>query len=305
MSSNDLTFPYYVYPGLPSVHGYYDTKKYNNELMRLYDFVSELSELNMENKTHLHITIGAAVEEIFSRKTNNDNVELIEYEFQYQQLYPEHLVRLYNETSDSIIHIIIAPNQTFDSTKFETFKIPEFIKRTPEMKWKNLDNRTFVDGTDRYKVFIFYTMMPTHDLRNEELIKHFKSVNLEQYFDIELIKQTPIDVAFAKMFYEKLNLLFNNINNKDGYVTCFSYCVFNECTNRSHIKNYCMFKEITKLFNTQNKKRILAEWRYVLGSYVVIQYGNNIPIRYISNYVNDNNTTKNNKYGGTIIDFEN
>ena len=276
MLSNELTFPYYIYPGLPAVHGYYDTKKYNKELNRLYEFISDL---NINDKIFLHITIGAAAEELFTRKTNNN--DLIEYEFQYQQLFPEHLTRIFNQTTNDILHIIIAPNISFDTSNLETFKVPQFIDKTPEMGWINIDNKTFIDKTKRYKVMIFYTMMPTKDTRNNDLIKHFKSIKLEEYFDINLIHQTEYDIKFVNTFYDKLTILFNNVNKNNGLVTCFSFCVFNEHTNRSHIKNYLMFNEIIKLFDKIYKHRILAEWRYILGSYVVVNYNNNKHIKYI------------------------
>lgn len=275
MSENEfkLNFPYYVYPGIPGVHGYYDTVTYNKELIRLYNFINtQISQINCP--TLLHITIGTAAEEIYNKNVNTLN----EYDFQYQQLYPEHLLREYILTNNNILHLIITPND---------IKTPRFIQMTPEMQWKMDENNVFVDKTSRYKVMIFNTMMPTCDQKNKRIVEHYSNSGLGKYFDINIIKQTNNDIEFVNNFYSKLGNLFDAINQKSGRITCFSFAVFNENTDRACVKNYMMFKEITSLFTHillhDDNTRILAEWRYILSSYTVIRYKTNKHIRYVIN----------------------
>lgn len=267
----ELNNPYFKYPGFP-FSGYVNKTRYNSELNRLYDYINEL-HTQINQNTILHLSFGSAVEEYYNNvKTSGYFTEgYHNIDFQWQQLFPEHIQRAINENPEfRIINIIISP-----SKDFETDYIPVFIDKTPELNWYRYDeNNTFMSRTNNIIVKIFNCPMPSNYDYTKIITKLESSGLYRDKTIIDNMIQTLYDKKFIAKFYSNLNDLFNKIYVYNGLVTCFSYAVFNDNTEKRIYNNYYLFREIKNLFgqNYTNSKRILAEWVYKLGFYNVLIY---------------------------------
>jgi len=268
-----LNFPFYMYPGAP-VSGYMDTSTYHENLFNLYNFLETTNDRIASTKrpTFLHISIGAALDEQWP-----GNVEQIGW--QYQQLYPYHLEQCYKFTQLDIIHIIISPNENFDNKNYID---PCFIENTKHMNWRRQQigiAHEYISSDSRYSVLVFCTPLPHVDNRNEKLIEKIRSWNTS--VDVDYLVQTEYDRHFTKQLYSKMRQLFDTVNNNNGFVTCFSFAVFRKGTEKDRFCNYVMFSEIIALFEQKTSQRILAEWLYTDGCYVVSDYRSCELISYI------------------------
>lgn len=268
--SNNLSFPYYTYPGIPC-SGYQDIKNYNRELYRLKNEIIKLNEIQYQ-PILFHLTIGAAMEELLHIDLND------EYRFQWQQLFPNHIMNaLKNDTK--VVHFIVSPNKNFSA---DNFIEPYFIKNTPEFEWELIEDRKYISHKYSYTVMIFYTMIPTVDTRNEKICNIMHSYLHDMDYIINTFVQTKLDITFTKQFWNDLDNLITNINKYGGIVTCFSFAVFNADTNNSTIRNYDMFPEIMYIFN-KHSINLLAEWIFYPCNYLVYLYNNSIEnISYIT-----------------------
>jgi hypothetical protein len=123
-------------------------------------------------------------------------------------------------------------------------------------------------------------MMPTIDERNNLIIKSnvkrfsricesFSGFVAEQYL-IKTYIQTVNDIKFTSEFYANLKNVIEIIKTNGGIVTCFSFAVFCETTNKFIFgQKYNMFKEITNVGCD-----ILAEWRFVATNYLMFEHNN-------------------------------
>jgi hypothetical protein len=266
MQASDITFPYYFYPSCPCA-GYLDIKTYNLELVRLFEHIKLIQETDC--KIALHITIGAAMEELINLKDSNDTNK------QWQQLFPQHLRNLVEENTDTkIIHLIISPNESFSDS---CYKDPKFISESKNMKWKKNKNRWYSSEKYNMDVYIFHTMMPHVDNRNSIIIEKLSALDFAY---MARFKQTDKDVTFTNNFYDEFDKMVKNIIKNNGIVTCFSFAVFNFDTVNSNINNYEMFKEITKIFDKNTENTLLCEWIYKTKNYIMVQYKNKILLSY-------------------------
>ena len=247
----NLNFPFYMYPKAP-FSGYLETEIYLPELTRFYTSLEKIkSEIN--TKTIFHLTLGAPMEEYYCMEPKNINL-------QWQQLYPYHLETIYKTTDFNILHFIISPTYSFSDSGY---KEPIFLEKTSYMGWIKINNRIYVSKDGRYKVMIFCTPLPSDDKRNEKFIKNFISMGIEKFYDINKFMQSHSDNKFTKDLYKLMESVFDEIINKNGLVTCFSFAVFN---NKSDLNNFGLFREIKSLFHKlddeKTDKKILAEWLY-------------------------------------------
>lgn len=77
---------------------------------------------------------------------------------------------------------------------------------------------------------------------------------IDKLININNYKQSIEDNIFTNKFYVNLNTLFNKITLNKGFITCFSFAVFNKLTKNGNLNNYIMFGEIKKLFDANMKK---------------------------------------------------
>lgn len=272
----NLNFPYYVYPNYPC-SGYFDFEKYNKNIQALKYLINDIkSDIEIQNKRILfHLTIGAPIEEYFNLFDSSGN-NISSMAFQWQQLFPDHLIK-YAKNGGNIIHIIISPTLTFD---VKNWKNPSFLNFTKEFMWKITIFDYFVhiiSSVYNVEFFVFYTMMPTIDERNKKIYnnlldKSLKFPELQKYANN--IIQTNDDIQFISSFYDDLGNLFRTICDNGGTTTCFSFAVFNDDTEKRTLNNYVMFKEIVKCFNWNNYKKVslLAEWKFMYFCYTVSTY---------------------------------
>ena len=260
----EINNPYFMYPGFP-FSGYSKNSRYNSELYRLKNYIMELKSL-INSPTILHISFGSAAEEHY-----NDMKERHKINFQWQQLFPEHIQRAINEHPDyKVINLIIGP-----SKDFETDYTPVFIDKTKELEWYNDSKNSFKSRiNDNITVKIFNCPMPSK-CDFSKVIKKLKDSNIyEDESILDKMIQTQYDKTFIDNFYNELENLFDKVNYNYGLVTCFSYVVFNDETQKRIYNNYYLFQEIKKLFreNYSSSKRVLAEWIYRLGFYSVVVF---------------------------------
>jgi hypothetical protein len=283
-SEGVLNFPYYVYPGTPFSGGYTNTTLYNAELLRLRDRLTMLNDPT--DSTLLHLTIGAAMEEYLWNK--GGSYETLQW--QWQQLFPLHL-RQYLAKGKPVRHIIISPNKSFEP---ESFIEPLFIKYTDsEYKWKLCGDRHYYSTTCDCHVYIFCTMMPHNDPRNEDIMIKLHTLHSKmsspdecELFSPDVYLQTKYDRIFIGDFYSKLRTIVTSYI-ATGFMTCFSFAVFNQSSDRSCISNFAMFSEITSLV-IDPRKCVLAEWSYVPTNYIVNSTIDKVtPISYVDDTISN------------------
>ena len=258
-----LTNPYFAYPGFP-MSPYQDYSYFNPIVQNLYgSIIEQINKLKAnKNKIIFHMTFGAAAEEL--------SVELgSDIGHQWQQLFPEHLQSALKNKQE-IMHFIVCPSRTFN---YDRDYVPLFIKQTPEFNWIKLACNIYKSSVHNITIKIFNCPMPS-EYDYTEIIKKLKSRNIcdEDYY--LQINQTQIDKNFIKCFYNELNNLFDQVVKCGGFVSCFSFAVFNDESDKRIYNNYYMFKEIKKLFVDKFNKcnKLLAEWVYIIDFYNVVIY---------------------------------
>lgn len=250
--------PFYPYPGYP-LSGYHDYETYLGELVRLYDYVKHLKSLTYKepDKIHLHITIGAAAEEIHTEMHGR-----IDIGKQWQQLMPKHLVKCL-EYDYRVIHLIISPNRSFRPANPQ---VPLFVLNTPKFDWKKIDN-SWYSKKYSYEVHIFNTPMPSEDIYKTypkiiEKMRASKCLPEEEY---ARFVQTEKDIEFIHLFYRDLKELVELFSATQS-VTCYSFATFLTGTEKGDLcKNYYLFREILKVFGKLKPNKILAEWQYKIS----------------------------------------
>jgi len=253
-----MNYPFYMYPGAP-LSGYFDPM-FLSELNRLSEYLEQLDRST--DPILLHLTIGAPIEEL-----KNINPK---YSFQYRQLFPDHL----QETAKlgvKVVNLMIIPNENSnpfdekDSNPFHMMSMndADLVKKSAS---------TYTSTSLPIEMEHFYTMMPTNDIkRNKRIINRLIEGGIEHYYpDIDRYRQTDEDLLFVDRFYHKLNQTVQKILANGGAVTCFSFAVFNKSGSHSHIDEYAMFPEITKIFNSE--RTMLAEWIFRENIYHVVPY---------------------------------
>lgn len=267
-----FSFPWFIYENFP-FKGYVDIDEYREELNRLIKFIESF---NIQKNTYLHFIIGAAMEE--------DNKHP-KYYNQYKQLCPEFLINSITNDNDNFNSqiIIVSPNSSFTEKYYEE---PLFLSKTNNIfSWEKISTKSYKSKKYNLSVDIFCTLLPHDELaRNQRIMKRLKEHKIYyEYPYVQKGEQTQNDVVFVKSFYKILTNFFDEINNKNGVVTCFSYAVFNDNTNLKNINNYSMFSEIKELFKDfPSNNRLLCEWVFKIDNYTVIPY--NIKEKFIINY---------------------
>ena len=265
---NCLNYPFYLYPRYP-FSGYFETEEYIKNLLMLDEEIDNFAKYLLDHQMQIlfHITIGACMEEYLLSNSVSPNI----YDFQWQQLCPEHL-RYHAKNGNKVIHYIISPNASFEQFKFIN---PMFVSKCDEFEWKvekNKNKITIYSPIYDFTTYIFCTMMPSNDIDNLKKINILKLNNIVNSEQLIKIKQTNFDKLFIKNFYDKLNNLSNIIKKYNGTFTCFSFAVFNEKnTNNKSYNNFEMFKEITQIeWNNQNM--LLGRWFFIEGHYGICKF---------------------------------
>lgn len=292
-ASEKINFPWYLYPGVP-LSGYYDTELYISELYRLTEYLNCLhKKMSTTKKNILHITIGAAMEEYYTECESDIGLH-------WQQLFPHHLQVLIDDPMINIYHIIISPNKSFSVSEF---KQPLFISNTKKYKWTISHDRIITNSQGNMEIAIFYTPMPSVDGRNIKILDKLKLTKLykDGLLNLDSYVQTYGDINFITEFYKLLHSVCGHIQINRGYVTCFSYAVFNSDTEKASFNNYVMFQEIKQLFNEKydTSNRLLAEWQYHKDCYTMKVYDGHSYDKSVISYVVPN------KYMGLVIKYIN
>lgn len=253
-----LNNPYYPYPKFP-LSGYYDLDHYNENLTILNSYIQELTR-KISKKVLFHLTIGSAAEELcIENKTDIG--------FNWQQLLPHHIQNCIKHNLP-VYNLIISPSKMFKDDY-----TPLFIENTPEYRWYKKSNNTFKSAIYDITIKIFYCPLPS-EYDYTKILSKLKKSGMEMFTDdyISQFVQSENDKIFIREFYNNLDLLFRKVNFYSGFVTCFSYAVFNDETSNCIYNNYHLFREIKKLFSLDYRidNRFLAEWVYRLSFYCMV-----------------------------------
>lgn len=279
MSITTLNFPYYIYPGYP-FSGYFDTKTYNENLLLLNEQIRNLTTeiLSSQKSCLLHLTIGACMEEYLTLENNKDLL------FQWQQLLPIHL-RESAKNGTKVINLIVSPTKTFSISEWN---VPLFVQQTnEEFDWSINISEIIIIKSKKYDItnYIFCTMMPAIDKRNDSLFKKYDETQKNKFY-ANLIKQTDADKNYIINFYNNLKFLIDTIVNCNGITTCFSFAVFNDETSKARYNNFSMFTEILNCFDNNNfPNMLIGEWVFIESCYIINLYNTNEHISYID--IND------------------
>lgn len=253
-----LSNPYYMYPGYP-FSGYSNLEHYNKKLTELSLYINELKS-SVNSKILLHLTCGSAGEEVFA-----DNRRDIG--FQWQQLFPEHLQKLSKESVLPIVHIIVSNSRFFENEEYK----PLFMNYTKEYKWYFADKNTIKSEVYDITIKIFNCGMPS-ECDYSTVLARLRQNRIFDEAHISSLNQTAEDKSFIRKFYSDLGSLFDKVNYFSGFVTCFSWAVFNAETDRAGLRNFYLFREVKNLFlsDYRHSKRLIAEWVYRIGCYVIV-----------------------------------
>lgn len=263
-----MNYPFFVYPGYP-FRGYFNFEEYLSEVIRLDKYIQELKDTCTQN-TLLHLTIGAAMEEVADIE---DYFKIYIQKQHWRQLFPDFIDYNCFKNKTPVKIIIIAPNDIFS---INNFKEPQFIKYTNEIySWEKINQKQYKSQNFNVEVNFFCTMMPhSEPARNINIVNKIKQIDLDQKTNYhQKIIQSNDDLNFINQFYTNLKLLFDVINQKEGIVTCFSFAVFNEITEQSKYNEYLMFSEILGLFTKENEKiRLICRWIFNIKNNTMIVY---------------------------------
>uniref|UniRef100_A0A6C0EBR8 Uncharacterized protein n=1 Tax=viral metagenome TaxID=1070528 RepID=A0A6C0EBR8_9ZZZZ len=247
---DSLNFPFFIYPRYPFC-GYLDFKKYNENLVRLHDFL--VTEMETLDKPHVyHFTIGSPFEDDLS---DHDITEHM-----WRQMFPAYFENMSETCPDiEITNIIVSPESKFKNIVTNQ---PTFVEHC------GIRSQFIGDiiKTAHVRTIGFYTMIPTVDKDNFIKIKNRKQNSALKALDnmeilLDSIIQTPYDVAFVNNFYKTLSLFIKKVIHYGGVVNCFSFAVFNQyCEDLIKYNNYAMFPELKDVFMQNNS--MIAEWRF-------------------------------------------
>ncbi|QKF93617.1 hypothetical protein QKU48_gp0159 [Fadolivirus algeromassiliense] len=264
-----LSNPYFSYPGSP-FRGYHNLKLYNTELLRLSKYIDDFIT-NPIKECLFHLCIGAAFEEIAEAE---DYANIYTKYSQWRQLFPDHVEKFAIEQNGPVRICIISPNTTFE---LDNFKDPLFIKYTNStFNWERTSDLTYISKSFDIIVNIFCTMMPHNDQkRNNNIMSYIKKNKIYEMINWVLtLEQTEQDIQFINIFYNKLKILFDIINQYNGIITCFSFAVFNEATDYYRYNEYEMFSEIKELFGYEYNNRLLCRWIFEFEHQIMKVYNN-------------------------------
>lgn len=241
-----VNYPHRIYPGFPC-SGY---PKNLNELYRIAEFIEELC--NTTEQILLHLTIGAPAEEngFFDMKNTNDVLQMY-------QIIPEHIIE-FARSGIRVVSVVVCPNQV-DS--------PLFMRFTDD--WKKISDFQYQHNELPITLNFFFTMMPAHDERNEYYMKIMVDRGIYQMLPdgIEQYRQTFTDRVYIEHFYNKLAITFQHIKQYGGVVSCFSFAVFNDNSDKRKYNNFWLFRELVQVCKTQGV--LLCEWLHARENYFV------------------------------------
>jgi hypothetical protein len=263
-----IHYPYYIYPGYP-VSGYTDISTYNLQLLKLNNKINTLKN-DINDSTLFHLTIGACMEEYLQQSFRLPSTKN-QYNFQWQQLFPDHL-KQHALFGGKVIHIIVSPTKSFNIYEYIE---PLFVAETSEFEWITLvtnDEILIRSRTYDIQIYIYCTMMPCIDDRNKQ-IRDILQKNISTEHDyVTKITQTEYDVDYIIKFYNDMKNLFSDIRQNNGIITCFSFAVFCNGGNKSHIKNFVMFKQLVTHIDWNNINMYIGEWSFYNGNYMIVPY---------------------------------
>ena len=258
---NAINFPWYTYPNiLTSSYNTFDA--YRQETRRLYEYIKNFK---CSTPVLFHLTIGAAMEEYLSQHTSIDDSQYgLCKSFQWRQLFP-HWIQTYitNNVNAYVEIIIVSPNKCF----YMEYKQPIFVRETDHIfNWMKITDRCFISMKyPNLKINIFYTLFPHKCSKNKNMIAQYRSTDKLGEFKpfLRQITQTEYDCLLIDTFYDTFQSMLNKIIHYNGFISCYSFAVFNLNTCYSRICNFEMFREVAKLIQRYpSYKRHVCEWQY-------------------------------------------
>jgi hypothetical protein len=264
----NLNNPFSLYPsGLASPYSYIET--YISEVNRLNDYITSFD--HTREKQLFHLTVGAAMEEYLV--SNLDEAKSKNVTYQWRQLFPFWLDKYIQTNKDAnVTLVIVSPNISFYQEECKAD--PIFIEKTNDIyNWiTGGSGMEYTSKNYNVTVKLFYTLFPHKCEYNEKYMKRMKlDINKSSKELFMRILQTNEDKLFIKRFYENIHCLFQKIISNKGFISCYSYAVFNIHTrNAAFGYKFKMFRELLYTLKRFPKKNIhVCEWMFSYGCYVV------------------------------------
>ena len=259
MNYSNINHPFFIYPrGFMSEYNEY--KHYRNEVLRLFNFIDDLSDEieKMHKDILIPFIIGSSMEDALAKSNTSE-----ENYFQFRQLFPNYIHNfIQNNLEKKFIQIIIiSPDSIFSE---QSNIKPRFILHE-EMEFIETNKNEYIYANEQIniRINIFNCMIPCIENRNGIISRYenaIKSLSYEHYGITSYI-QTSDDLNFINEFYSRLDKLFNfNINqNHNVKIIVNSWVSFKNLDGYSEMYN--MFPKILEL---ANKYKIIAtEWKFV------------------------------------------
>jgi hypothetical protein len=258
--NNELNHPFFIYPrGFMSEYNEYSL--YRQEVIRLYNFIGNLSNKLDEKYSYYDVLIpfiiGSPMEDALAKlHTTFDNI------FQYSQLFPNYINKFisYNKNKKFIQIIIISPDNIFSPNSTHT---PYFSLYSPyDFVNTNFNEYIYLDEFIEINVNIFNCPFPCVETRNSLVIRYQQMIDTlnPNTFNITTYKQNQTDINFINSFYSSLDKLFSkSISESRIKIIINSWVSFKNLDGYS--ENYEMFPNLLKLANKYNI--IATEWDFI------------------------------------------
>jgi len=255
-----LNHPWSIYLQEP-LSGYTNYEIYYSELLRLLDFVQDLSlkigNIDEQTVQLTNIIIGTPMEDAINKKNIASR-----YKYQWQQLFPCHItefIKHYSKTDNNInINIIIiSPDDNFMDEKYNE---PLFLSNHSFIFTK-IKNREYIHINEKLtiKVDIFTCPFPQLETNKLMIEKNNNLIIKLPLFSLTTFEPSETDIEFITNFYRYLEIIASNP---------LSNLIINSYATFRNVSGYDNFGLFPSLLELANKYKIIAtEWIFSEENY--------------------------------------
>ena len=258
-----MNYPFPIYPnGILS--GYTSYSRYLCEVLRLYEFLSDLViKIQFEDiKNLIILNIGSAGEDaIYFIKKNPAYIEESE-NCQWRQIHPVFIEHFINKFKNNLnINVIVVSP---DSYQEDIDYIPMFVQKyiiTDDfiLNYTIENNQKYTyhnkDANVAVEFNFFNCFMPNIEKNKNKIALHNKLIkDTNSIYEINNFTQTVEDLEFIQIFYEKIEEIFTVSKNHNNYLIILNFATFRN----TFVPSEAMFCHIIKLIRNYNV--VFFEW---------------------------------------------
>lgn len=254
---------------------------YRQEVLRLYDFIdnlsNELDEKYSSKDILIPFIIGSPMEDALAK--SNTSIENI---FQYSQLFPNYINNFisHNENKKFVQIIIVSPDNIFSSNTnhtpyFTLYSMYDFLNT-------GFNEYTYFDKFVEIKVNIFNCPMPCIETRTSLVLKYQLIINELNHnsFGINTYEQNQADINFINDFYSCVDKLFEKSRYESetrSRTETNIKIIINSWVSFKNLEGHQNYKMFPSLLKLANKYNIIAtEWDFIdnlIFTKIVSNYG--------------------------------